>query len=409
MAAAAVTAICGRRARTQSRVRAVPRGLWRLLVLLGLALIGFLLLDGTAYASDVPSPSPLPAAATATPAEPQAAPVLDQVLDTTEALVPALPVRDLVGVVTTPAAVSAVPAATTTVAEIPAAAAPAIAPDEAADAATQTVGTLGATELASKATKAVAPDNDVVRAPELPELPRLTDIVAPVITETNTQVRSTVDTAVDLVEKLTAPIPLAGSVTQQMGGTTRDVVERTTSLLNVTAYAAAGAVDAVVDQATPILSPVVSPVLQTLTAISQLGVAVASPAASGGVPSMTGYTGDVASAPTTTVAAPSGWADLLLTSQSEIGPGVPPPDATATSTVQSASSIDTTLAVPVSDAGSTVVGNGSGTGSAGGSDMAKVLVELLSRRSPKTVAATTEAPVGPMPGTPLADPGFSPD
>ena len=381
MAATAATAFCGRRARVQSRVRAVPRGIWRLLVLLGLAFVGCVLLGTTAYASDTPPPSP----PTATPAPASlagpAAPVLDQVLDTTDALVPALPVRDIVGEVTEPITSGDLPVDAATVAEIPAAAVPVVKP--------------------------VAPA--AVHAPELPELPHLTDVVAPVITGTTSQLRSTVSATTDLVDQVAAPIPFVGSVTQQAGGTTRDVVERTTSLVDVTTYAAAGGVDAIVEQAVPALSPVLSPVLQTLTALGQLGVAGSGPATSGGIQGVPGYGGDIAGAPTTTVAAPVAWADLLLTSQSENGPGVPPPDATASSSVQSASAIVTTLPVPVSDAGSTVVGSGSGTGSAGGSDLAKVLVERLSRRSAPSFAPKTEAPVRPMPGTPLADPGFSPD
>lgn len=405
MAATAATAICGRRARVQSRVRALPRGIWRLLVLLGLAFVGCLLLGTTAYASDTPAPSPV----TATPAPDgpagPAAPVLDEVLDTTDALVPALPIRDIVGGVTKPVTSGGLPVDATTVAEIPAAAAPAVEP--VAPAAVDALETLEVTDPVSKATNATA-GQVAVHAPELPELPHLTDVVAPVITGTTSQLRSAVSATTDLVDQVAAPIPLVGSVTQQTGSATRDAVERTTSLVDVTAYAAAGGVDAIVGQAVPVLSPVLSPVLQTLTTLGQLGVAGSSPATSGvqGVP---GYGGDIAGSPATTVAAPVAWADLVLTSQSENGPGVPPPDANASSSVQSASAIDTTLPVPVSDAGSTVVGSGSGTGSAGGSDLAKVLVERLSRRSAPSFAPKTEAPVRPMPGTPLADPGFSPD
>jgi hypothetical protein len=409
MAAVAVTAICGRRARLQSRVRAVPRGIWRLLVLLGLALAGCLLLGGTAYASDAPPPvATTPAPATpAAPAAGPAAPVLDRVLDTTDALVPALPVRDIVGSVTKPIASADVPADSTTVAEIPAAAAQAVDTAKAAPAAVHTLNTLGTTDLASQATKTAAAAKDVVRTPELPQLPHLTDIVAPVIADTTSQLRSAVDTTTGLVEAVAAPIPVVSSVTQQVGGTARDAAARTTSFVDATTYAATGGVDAIVDQATPVLAPV----LQTLTVLAQLGAAGPSQATYGGVPSIPGYNGDIAGAPTTTATAPSGWADLLLTPQSDNGPGVPPPDAAASSTAQSASAIDTAIAVPVSDAGSTVTGSssGSGTGSTGGSDLAKVLVERLSRRSAPSFAPKTEAPVRPMPGTPLADPGFSPD
>jgi hypothetical protein len=250
-----------------------------------------------------------------------------------------------------------------------------------------------------------AASNEVHR----PALPHLTDIVAPVITNASTQLRETVATTVGLVEEVAAPIPLAGSVTKQVGGTTRDVVDSATRLVSATTYAAAGGVDAIVDQTT---TSVLTPVLQTLSTISQPGAAGSSAVPSGGVPSLPGSTGVAAGAPTTTTTAPSACADLPLTSQAENGPAVPPPDgaaSAASSTVQSASAIDTTLPVPMSDAGSTVAGSGTGTGSAGGSDLAKVLVERRSHRSAKRVAPKPEAPFRPMPGTPLADPGFSPD
>jgi hypothetical protein len=390
MAATAATAICGRRVRVQSRVRAVPRGLWRLLVLLGLAWIGCLLLGGTAYAAERPAPSPDPAS---TPL----APVIDQVLGTTDALVPALPVRELVGGVTKPNPVGQVPAAvTTTVAEIPPAAVTTVAPAHAADA----------------TATAVTAVHEVGKV-DAPELPRLADIVDPVVTQTTAQLRSTVAATVDLVEKATAPIPVVASITQQVGGTTRDAADGASRLVNVTTYAAAGGVDAVLDQTSSALAPVLSPVLQTLTAISQIGAGGSASASASGVSGVPGSTlGFVAGAPTPTGAAPAAWSGAVLNPQSYNGPAVPPPDATASaasSTVQSASAIDTTLSVPVSGAGSTASGSGSGTGSAGGPDLAKVLVELLSRRTAKSVAPKTEAPVRPMPGTPLADPGFSPD
>lgn len=501
MGATAVTTFRGRRARIWSRVRAVPRCIGRLLFVVGLMWVGCLLLGGTAYASDTPSPSHEPAAETP-------APVLDPLLK---------PTQTLVGVVTESTTSGESPASSRPVAEVPPAATPTTDPvdtptttartpgavvnsdtdtdtDTAGDTDTDNAGEAPDTHRGTdravptaklrhlpkvadvvspvtsnsnaqpRSTVDAAPTTPrsprtvtdtvtdraapaarkgasrAVQTAELPHLPKVADVVSPVVRDLNAQPRSTVDAAADLVEEVTAPVPLAGSMTHLSRTATFDALEGATSLVDVTSYVAAGGVDSLVGQGSAVLAPVLAPVkslpLQSPTTTGYLGFAGANPSTSGSIQGVPSTTGVLDRAQTNAIPAPEARADRRFSSQPQGGPTVPPPDvaASATSaTVQSASAIDTMLAVPVPDAGSTVrgsrssngtasgskpvvpvpgagstvSGSGPGSGAASGSKPAGVLGTHL--RRPATIAPATEARSRAIPQTPPEDPAFTPD
>lgn len=410
MAAATVTA-SGGQVRSRRRVRALPHGCWRLAVLLGLAWTALLLLGGTAHATCDDAACEQPAG----PAGPEAQPEVPLVG------------KLLASVGDTPAASSLeqVTDLTATVLGGPERTAPIVATDAPTDTAgpTQTNPSAGkgsdAVELLADTVRGTADSVDGQLLIGGERLPSVRSTATSLVDGVARQVVRSADTAVDTVEALTVPLPLAGGLTETLRTTVGSTLDLATRVAVDTTYAATGAVDRTVGLTSSVLSPVLSPVLETVTRPADTddtddtdstdgpggsagpGGSTGSPAASGTIAS--GLVLGVVAAPADAAQADQGPAARALS-----GPGTPPPDTNRSTTpaVQSAADTITTLAVPVSGAGS-ITGNG-GTTSVPRLDQTPGRVEVGPTGEDRATEPV-ESFSGPMPGTPSADPAFSPD
>ncbi len=393
MAAATATAVGG-----QVRSRAVRRTCWRLAVLLGLSWAALLLLGGTAHAACDDATCEQPAA----PAQPGAeVPMVGELLANADEPTTPQPLRQVADLTataldglrgTTPAhtpdpaaAVDALPALPAAGAHTPAAAAPSTGVD-AAGLLTNTV-------------------RDTVEATgeklTLKDVPSIRATVTPLVDSLTRQVVGTADDAVDTVETLAAPLPLAGGLAQ----TLRTAVG-TLSLASQLAVDATDAVTGSVDEVVGTTAAVIAPVVEQVTHPAGTGDSAGPTTGAGPAPSAAdAATGPALGVVTVRLDAPH--ADLASGTRTLSGPAVPPPDAVAlTPVAQPAADTVTALPVPVSGAGFTPGNGGAASAPRPDHPLARVAPEPLAAR-PAT--APVACPAGPMPGTPAADPAFSPD
>lgn len=408
MAVAAATALRGR-VRSQHRVWALPRGCWRLVVLLGLSWVALLLLGGTAHAA--PSDHRDKPAAPAAASEPGALPLLGKVLsnvgqvtDLATTTVQNLGPRDAA---TASPLDQAVSAATTTVASVTETAAGATA--SAAGAAPTELPVVSGLDVVAGVAQTVGSTADATAAGDKlldVQLPSVTSTVAPVLSAAAAQLDQAA-ALIDTVGDLTVRLPLARPLTGALG-TLAGTIEGASTVLTSTTYAVTDAADGVLDIAADTLAPLLGAATGPAGAIGVSGPGGnAGPTTTAPQPGTLPAVAAADAAPFAPAAVDASRAigDGLATG----GPAVPPPDATTDLpqlAVQPAADIVTTVPVPVSGAGS--------TSGSGGSTPAPTLTQTLVRvESTPTVefepAEPIEGPAGPMPGTPSADPAFSPD
>lgn len=403
MAVATATALSGQ-VRSQRRAWTTSRGCWRLVMLLGLAWVGLILLGGTAHAAPAEKPGD-----NAAPTAPRPVPVLGQTLTNVGTLVDHLPLGNVTQALTgsrtavpQPAA-DAVETATKTVAA-------------AADTATKTASGLATAAPAYlpavDGLEAVTGLADSVRATAegTASEQKLLDVAVPSIGATvaplAVAVADQVDTTTQAVTAaiLTTPLPVA----QPLVG----AIDRVTDVLVAGTSLTATVVDGVVGATTRTLDPplaVVTAPAGSVAVAATSGAGAGAGTGPGAQPDVNtiGSGPDAAEAGLPALTGPQ--ADGTLPDSTHGRPAVPPPDASTVSTyvvAQPAPYIVASLPVPVSGAGST-------TGH-GGSFPTPALDQTLVRveSEPEFVADTTdpiEGPTGPMPGTPCADPSFSPD
>lgn len=418
MAAATVTA-SGGQVRSQRRARALRRGCWRLAVLLGLSWAGLLLLGGTAHAACDEPTCDQPAA----PAVPEAQPGVPLVgellarLDGTVAATTLEQVRDLTtatlgGHQRTPSADTPEPGTTDHAA---APVADAIEPTrDAAEPAASSLAAPSASDPALRLADTVRTAAGTVNRQLLvgEGLPSVRSTAVPLVDQLAREVTRSATAAVGTVEELTVALPVAAGLSPALRSTIDSTVSLATRLAVDTTHAATGAIDRTVGLTSSLVSPVLSPVLETVAgprsadgadrpgSAAGTGTSTGSPVASDSPGA--GLVLRLAAAPADAAQPAADFAARALP-----GPGTPPPDATGQTTPAVQPAADTTtLAVPVSGAGS-ITGTG-GSPSVPRLDQTPVRVE----GAPTGVIGTTE-PVtcfsGPMPGTPAADPAFSPD
>lgn len=410
MAVATATAHSGQ-VRFQRRAWTMSRGCWRLVVLLGLAWVALVLLGGTAQAAPTEKPGD-----SAAPAAPRPVPLLGQTLANVGTLVDELPLdhvtQRLTGsrtAVPQPLA-EAVETATKTVATAAdtaaktasavATAAPAYLP--AVDGLEVATGLADSVRATAEATAAEQELLDVA-------IPSIAATLSPVAAAAADQVDTTTQTVAATVEILSAPLPVAqplNAAVAPLVGAIDGATDAFVAATSLTATMVDGVVGATTRALDPFLAVVTAPAGSVgVTATSGAGAGIG-PVAQPDLNTInpgTDATGSDLPAPAALRA------DSALPDSTHGRPAVPPPDAATVSTyvvAQSASDIATALAVPVSGAGST-------TGH-GGSFPTPALDQTLVRveAEPEFVTDSTdpiEGPTGPMPGTPCADPSFSPD
>lgn len=402
MAAATATAVGG-----QVRPRAVRRTCWRLAVLLGLSWAAMLLLGGTAHAA-CDDATCEQAAAPRHPESRPGIPLLGELLAGADQPTSAQPLRQVADLTvtaldglrsTTPARTSDPATALDALPALPAADADAPAAPAAPSA---SAGTDATGLLTTTVRDAVEATGEKLT---LKDVPSIRSTLTPLVDSLAGQVVGAADDAVDAVETLAAPLPLAGGLTR----TLRTAVG-TLELASQLAVDTTGAVTGAVDEVVGTTAAVVGPIVERVT-----GPAGTGDAAGPGTGSGTG------SGPTTAAAGADAGPTLAVTVRGDAtrahpdpgtrgltGPAVPPPDATVlTPAAQPAADTVTALPVPVSGAGSTS-GNGGAAASAPRPDhpLARVTPEPSTARVGTT---TVDCAAGPMPGTPAADPAFSPD
>lgn len=410
MAVATATAFSGQ-VRTQRRAWTTSRGCWRLVVLLGLAWVALLLLGGTAHAA--PADERRDEAA---PAAPGPIPLLGQTLAKVGSTAGALPLEHVVQTLTgsgrtaVPEPVAETVAKTTqtlatatgtaaTTASSAAAAAPAYLPvAQGADAA---AGLADAVRATAEAT--ASPDKllDV-------KVPSIAASVTPVVDAVADQVDTTTHLVADAATVLTAPLPVARPLQAAVTPLVH-TIDLATDVVRATGSFAAGAVDGVVATTTRALAPVLAVVSAPAGSIAVSGAGGPGSATGAASPPSPVVVATDAGAPRAYTASIPRQSDDRIPDGAHGRPTVPPPDLGSSSidvVAQPASDIATVLPVPVSGAGSTT-GNG---GAAPTQALDQTLVRVESE--PEVADDTTdpiEGPSGPMPGTPAADPAFSPD
>lgn len=404
MADATATADSGQ-VRPQRRAGTMSRGCWRFVVLLGLSWVALLLLGGTAHAAEEPAPGPK---------RDQALPLLGKVLSNVGTVTEALPVREVTGTaaktlqglnqrdVSIPEPVAE---ATQTVIANGATSAPKTPPTQlpvldAGDAVTTLVDS-----IAGSANATASGENllDV-------KLPSITETVAPIVNSAARQLDTTTRVVADTTELLAVPLPLTRPLPHVLDKLA-DTVDRTTDVLTSTAGAVTRTADTVVASLTDALAPVLDAVTGPAGSISvSVGggastTTATTPALDLAVDATQEAGGVGGSAP-----ASAGQHVDVLRDTATGGPAVPPPDASNDSTdvvAQPATDIVTTVPVPVSAAGSTT-GHG-GSAPIPSPDQTLVRVDESEPEFEVVITKPIEGPAGPMPGTPSADPAFSPD
>lgn len=400
MADATATALRGQ-VRSQRRAGTMSRACWRLVVLLGLAWGAVLLLGGTAQAA----PAAEHHRAGGRDARPHAVPLLGQVLSTVDKVTHPRAKADKVAhphvkatatatkLVATPKSVGAKVTTTTTHATQPTLPA------------AQLLGTVSAIANDVRDTAEATASSDSLLDVRIPTT---SDIVTPTIAAVTDQIDATVHAGAATL--LTVPLPVTQPVAGLLEAAAGAVDLTTDRLVTVTAGVTAS-VDTVVRRTTqaiaPVLNAVTGPagsiVISTPGAGPSAGAAPVSPGAPATDATAT-------TAPRTTTDAPAArHLDVRGSGATLGGPAVPPPDATPTHVVaQPAADIVTSLAVPMSGAGSTT-GNGGSSAPAPSLDKTLVRVDESEPVFEDEAVEPIEGPTGPMPGTPSADPSFSPD
>lgn len=407
MAVATATALRGQ-VRSQRRAWTLSRGCWRLVVLLGFAWAALVLLGGTAEAAPSDARNDRPA-----PATPGSIPLLGQTLTN---------VGTLVGDVTaglTGAGGTAVPkpvaqvaeTATKAVADVSATVAD-TASTVAADAPAYLPAVEGLEAVEGLADSFRETAESTASEQQLLDLtvPALASTIAPAVAAAAEQVDASAQLVKDAAAVLTSPLPVAQPLQSALAPLV-GAVDRVTDVVTATTTFATSAADGVVAMTTQALAPMLAVVTAPAGSIAVTAAGGAGPSGPG-VPAAQPGLETVGTGP---VGADTGLAidtfphaDSPLPESAHGSPAVPPPDAhtPASDVAQSAPDITTALPVPVSGAGSTT-GNG-------GSVPTPVLDQTLVRveSAPQFAANANdpiEGPTGPMPGTPCADPTFSPD
>ncbi|TCJ29838.1 hypothetical protein [Nocardioides jejuensis] len=402
MADATATALRGQ-VRSQRRAGTMSRACWRLVVLLGLAWGAVLLLGGTAQAA----PAAEHHRAGGHDARPHAVPLLGQVLSTVDKVTHPRAKADKIAhphMTATPAATK--PAATPKLvgAKITAPSTHATQPTLPA---AQLLGTVSAIANDVRDTAEATASSDSLLDVRIPTT---SDIVTPTITAVTDQVDATVQTVADAATLLTVRLPLTRPVAGLLE-TAAGAVDLTTDHVVAATASVTASVDTAVRRTTQAIAPVLHAVSGPIGSIV-ISAPGAGPSA-GAAPVSPGAPATDASAtiPTrTTVDVPAArHLDRLGSGATLGGPAVPPPDATPTHVVaQPAADIVTSLAVPMSGAGSTT-GNGGSSAPAPSLDKTLVRVDESEPVFEDEAVEPIEGPTGPMPGTPSADPSFSPD
>lgn len=403
MTSATATA-SGGQVRSGRGARALARGCWRLVILLGLSWAALLLLGGTAHAA-CDEPACDQATSPAVPEAEPDVPLVGKLLADAGDPRPTRPlqrVADLAATAvdglrgTTPATPDATPLpATGTIDEV-AAPVPAAQPAPASPLQMTRIDAVGL--LPNTVRSAADATGESLR---LENLPSIRTTVTPLVDGLARQVVDSADAAVDAVEVLAAPLPLAGGLTE----TLRSAV----GALGMTAQLAVGATDAVtgsVDDVVAVTASVLSPVVDTVTGPIGTGDA-AGPASDAGPTPAPGTSGSEPVQRVVAIPVDAPHTAQVSGTRALSGPVVPPPDALDVAYgMQSAADTVTALPVPVSGAGS-ITGNG-GAPSAPRPDhpLARVAPEPAGTQQ---ATAPVECPAGAMPGTPAADPVFSPD
>lgn len=394
MAPATATAAGG-----QVRSAAVRRTCWRLALLLGLAWAALLLLGGTAHAT-CDGPTCEQAAATDRADTRPGVPLVGQLLASTDEPTPAQPLRQVADL--TVAALDALGRTTPAVPDPDAEALPALPAaaeqDLAGPAATDTapVGVITNTVRDTL--------EDTGERLTLRNVPSVRSTVTPLLDGLTRQVVETADDAVDAVEVLAAPLPIAGALLPSLR-TTVDALSRTARL-------AVGATDTLtqsVDEVVGVTAAALSPVAEVVERIAgTVGDGdTAGPVTGAGPSAAAGTTGSGPAFGVVMVRIDGPQAGHQPGSRALPGPAVPPPSTTdLVPAVQPAADTVSVLPVPVSGAGS-ISGNGGGT-SAPRPDQPLVRVVPEDAGSHEVIEPVTR-PTGAMPGTPAADPAFSPD
>lgn len=399
MPAATATAVGG-----QVRVPALRRTCWRLAVLLGLSWAALLLLGGTAHAAcDEPTcEQPSGPTGQETGAE---VPMVGQLLASADDPTTTRPLQRVTDLTTT--ALDGLRGTTPAddaadqgdaVDTMPALPDAAVADDAPAAAPAATTG-LDVGELVTSTVEATG------ERLLLQDVPSVRSTVTPLVDGLARQVVGTADAAVDAVEVLAAPLPLAGELTQTLR-TAVDTLSRTTRLAVDATDTVTGSVDEVVGVTATVISPVISPVVEKITGPADAGDAAGPTTGSAPAPAA-GSTGSGPALGVVMVRVDGPQAGDQAATRALSGPAVPPPNATALMpAVQPAADTVTALPVPVSGAGS-ISGNGGAT-SAPRPDHPLVRV-VPGSAGAHEVTEPVACPTGPMPGTPAADPAFSPD
>jgi len=232
-------------------------------------------------------------------------------------------------------------------------------------------------------------------------LPHLHDVVAPIIGD----VTASVAAGLDEVADVTAPLPVVGSLVPRIG----------TVAAAITSSVASG-VDALtihVDAGLTGLTATIAGALTSLSSGSRLaGAGPSAPTGTGGTPTRSSAA-DLATP--LVLAARAGVREAAYATHVGLDgavPGVPssPPEPDSASAVQSAPAA-VALAAPASGAVGTALGSGSGPASAGSSGPHEQAEAPRSFpfRAVLMIGRPGVAHAGPMPSTPLVDPGFSPD
>ncbi|RJS45965.1 hypothetical protein [Nocardioides cavernaquae] len=388
MEAATATASCGQ-VRSRRRARTWSRGCWRLVVLLGLSWVAIILLGGAAQAAPCEKQA-CAAAPSASPTTPDAQPLplVGEILANVGDTAAALPVQQVTDIATKTlnGLTGKAPEATQVAANLPVVSS------------IDAVGTLAETVRDTADSAGGEKLLDV-------KLPSAGSTAAPLVAGLAHQVVSTAGAVLGAAEVLAVPLPLAGGLTDTLR-TVTGTLELTTQVVVGTTYAVAGTADQAVDLAGSALSPILETITSPAGTIAVTGPSAG--AASAQLPATDAFGSSPVAGEATAAQLASTQASQSLEGRVLSGPAVPPPDSNDSTTVAvpPASDIVTVLPVPVSGAGFTS-GNG-GTTPAPRLDQTLVRVES----GPTVefeVAKPIEGPAGPMPGTPAADPAFSPD
>ncbi|GAB2980137.1 hypothetical protein [Nocardioides montaniterrae] len=376
MGAVAATASCGRAGVRGGRT---ARTACRLLVLLGLSFVAVLLLGSSANAKDCDRPS-CEAAPAARPG------LVHGLLDLTGSLLHPLLAHASDAHQATPVPTPHVPAA-----------------HGPASTLTHHVTAPLASTLATTTPAAAQPSQG-----EPVRLPSLHDALAPVLGAA----AQAADGAVDMVADATAPLPVVGSMTALLRDTGTAVVDAVGSSVS----SLGTSLDTTLGQASVALGTVLAPLAGgragTPTVGSPTGASSPAGAGTSSVDSPAAHLSDLlvlGARPGLAAGSPGAFA--ALDGPAAGVPSAPPETAGAVLAAQSAPGIVTASAVPVPGAVGAAAGSTPGPASSGstGSHELTQVAGTFAFRAVMVIGSPAVTVAGPRPGTPLVDPGFSPD